>query len=285
MIIGIASGKGGTGKTTVAVNLAYVRERVHYMDCDVEGPNGHLFLKPEIDSERDSNILVPELIKDRCTYCGVCAEVCAYNAIFVAENNWTLFRELCHGCGSCTYFCPEKALKEVPVSIGTIREGRRGNIIFTGGELNIGEAMSPPLIRDVKRRMNREMDVIIDAPPGTTCPAIEGIKDSDFVILVAEPTSFGLEDLKLMVEVVKKLNIPFGIFLNKKGMGGEGIIESFAESENIEIVGELPFDRTIGELTSRGEIISRVDDKYKEIFLNVWKWLEEHLERDSSGKR
>jgi len=216
MVVSIASGKGGTGKTTVAVNLALsLEENVQFLDCDVEEPNAHIFLKPKITHARSLSVLVPKVDEKRCTYCGKCARFCSYNAIAIVKEKVLFFPELCHNCGGCTIVCPEKAIREVKRPKGVIEEGRSGKIRFIKGELNVGEAVSPPLIREVKKTADKDFLTIIDVPPGTSCPVIEAVKGSDFCLLVTEPTPFGLNDLILAVEVMRKLKIPFQLILRE----------------------------------------------------------------------
>jgi len=198
MIIAIASGKGGTGKTLVATSLALSlkdKERVQLLDCDVEEPNDHVLLKPTITHSELVVIPVPEVDEGKCTYCGKCAEVCAFNAIAVLGEHVLVFPELCHGCGACSYLCPEGAISEKAKEIGVVESGNSDGIAFAHGKLAIGEAMSVPVIRRVKEDARHQDTVIIDVPPGTSCPVVESIKDSDFCLLVTEPTPFGLNDL------------------------------------------------------------------------------------------
>jgi len=213
MIISIASGKGGTGKTTVAINLALAlsgSQSLKFLDCDVEEPNAYFFLKPELSQKIPVSIPVPEINEKKCDFCGKCAEICEYNALAVLKDTVLVFAELCHGCGGCTLLCPKKAITEKDRQIGIMEIGSTGKITFIHGKLNIGEAMSPPLIREVKKQIKPSETVIIDAPPGTSCPVIESIKGSDFSLLVTEPTPFGLNDLKLAVETLKQMKIPHG---------------------------------------------------------------------------
>ncbi len=251
MIISVASGKGGTGKTTVAVNLALSLSNIQFLDCDVEEPNAHIFLKPQIKNKVSVFIPVPEIDKDKCNFCGRCAEVCAYNAIAVLKKDVLVFRELCHGCGACSYFCPQEAIKEVNKEIGFVEIGTKDSLQFVHGRLNIGQAMSPPLIRAVKKYINPTRTVIIDVPPGTSCPVIEAIKESNFCILVTEPTPFGLYDLTLAVEVLKKLKIPFGVVINRSDLGDKGV-EDYCKKENIYILMRIPFKKEIAMAYSKG---------------------------------
>ena len=253
MIISIASGKGGTGKTTVAVNLALslLKESVQLIDCDVEEPNTHIFLSPSIHQVTPVGIPVPRIDESKCTYCGKCAQVCEYHAIAVILKNVLVFDELCHGCGACSYLCPEKAIFEVEREIGIIQEGSSDGILFVNGILNIGEPMASPLIRKVKERIQKDKILILDAPPGTACPVIETVKGSDFCLLVTEPTPFGLNDLELAVGMLEKLGIQMGIVINKADIGDRGMWD-YCKSKNIPILMEIPMDRRIAESYSKG---------------------------------
>jgi len=275
MIISIASGKGGTGKTTVAVNLALSLKNIQFLDCDVEEPNAHLFLKPRIKNEVKASIPVPEVDEAKCTYCGKCCQVCAYHAIAVlAENNGKkgsvlIFPHLCHGCGACSLLCPQGAIKEVNKEIGVIEIGVKGDIQFVHGRLNVGEAMSPPLIRQVKSYINPTRTVIIDAPPGTSCPVITAAKGSDFCVLVTEPTPFGLNDLILAVEVLRKLKIPFGVVINRSDIG-DGKVENYCKDEAISVLMKIPFSREIAVSYSEGVPIVEKDISYRDKFTNLY---------------
>jgi MinD superfamily P-loop ATPase len=275
MIISIASGKGGTGKTTVAVNLALSLKNVQLLDCDVEEPNAHLFLKPRIKEEVKASIPVPEVDETKCTYCGKCRQVCAYHAIAVLSGNngnkgsVLIFPHLCHGCGACSLLCPEKAIKEVNKEIGVVEIGEKDHLQFVDGRLNVGEAMSPPLIRQVKRYINPTRTVIIDAPPGTSCPVITAVRGSDFCVLVTEPTPFGLNDLTLAVEVLRKLKIPFGVVINRCDIG-DGKVESYCKQENIPILMKIPFSREIAVNYSEGVPIVKKDGSYQDKFINLY---------------
>ncbi|MFH0790146.1 MAG: ATP-binding protein [Candidatus Omnitrophota bacterium] len=275
MIISVASGKGGTGKTTVAVNLALSLKNVQFLDCDVEEPNAHIFLKPVIKKQNKAYIPVPKIDESKCVYCGKCAKVCAYNAIAVLpkqEGNRgaaLVFAHLCHGCGACGALCPEKAIKEANREIGVVESGNCGKIEFVHGRLNIGEAMSPPLIRQVKEHINLKKTVIIDAPPGTSCPVVTSVKGSDFCVLVTEPTPFGLNDLILAVEVLKKIKIPFGVVINRANIG-DGKTEDYCEKRNIPILMKIPFKKEIAVNYSKGVPIVEKDTSYQDKFINLY---------------
>jgi MinD superfamily P-loop ATPase len=270
MIISIASGKGGTGKTTVAVGLALSIGASQFLDCDVEEPNASLFLKPTITGKTSVSVLEPWIDESRCTYCGECSRICAYHAVAVFEKNILLFSQLCHGCGGCILVCPEKAIAEGKRNIGVIEEGTSNSIIFMQGILNIGEHMATPIIKDMKRLIRKDMDVIIDSPPGTSCPVIESMKGSDFVCLVTEPTPFGLNDLKLAVETVRELNIPFGVIINCDGIGDDGVRE-YCQEENIPLLLSIPWSRGVAEAYSRGVPATEIDAALKEQFNTLYR--------------
>jgi len=269
LIISVASGKGGTGKTTVAVNLALSLNNVQLLDCDVEEPNCHIFIKPIFKNKNTVFIPIPQVDQTKCDGCGYCQEVCAYNAIAVINKEVLIFPELCHGCGSCAYFCPHDAIKEENKEIGVVEIGRKGEIQFIHGKLNIGKMTAPPIIRAVKKYINKKKTVIIDVPPGTSCPVITAIKDTDFVILVTEPTPFGLNDLSLAVEVVRKLGIPFGVIINRSDLGNKKIDE-YCTSEHIPILMRIPFSKKIAEIYSRGDSIVEVLPEYREKFQRLF---------------
>jgi MinD superfamily P-loop ATPase len=275
MIITIASGKGGTGKTTVAVNLALSLPKgtVQLIDCDVEEPNSHLFLSPSIHQVSSMGIPVPRIDESKCTYCGKCAQVCEYHAIAVIVKNVLVFDELCHGCGACSYLCPEKAIFELERKIGIVQEGNANGINFMNGVLNVGEPMASPLIRRVKGKTQKDKIVILDAPPGTACPVIETVKGSDFCLLVTEPTPFGLNDLELAVGMLEKLGIPKGVVINKADIGDRGVW-NYCKSRNIPILMEIPMDRQIAESYSKGIPIVAENSSYIPQFLSLFEKVE-----------
>jgi len=272
MIIAVASGKGGTGKTTVAVNLALSLNNVQLLDCDVEEPNAYIFIKPEIEKTVKASVLVPVVDESKCDFCGKCAEVCEYNAIVVAKNKVLIFSELCHSCGACTILCPQQAITEKEREIGRIETGKKGDMQFIQGCLNIGEAMSPPLIRQVKEMINPGRTVIVDSPPGTSCPVIAAVKGCDFCLLVTEPTPFGLNDLILAVETVRKLEIPFGVIINRSDLG-DNKTEEYCASENITVLMSIPFKKEIARAYSKGlaliEILPEYAQKFREVIEEV----------------
>ena len=255
MIISVASGKGGTGKTTISTNLALSIDRpVKVLDCDVEEPNSYLFIKPEIESSETITTFIPEIDEARCTGCRKCAEICRFNALTVIGKKVMVFPELCHSCEGCMVVCEEEAITPGTRELGTVETGTRDNITFIQGTMRVGEAMSPPLIKKVRTRINDSELVIIDAPPGTSCPVIAAMKQTDFVLLVTEPTPFGLHDLKLAVEAVKTLGIPCGIVINRADIGDRQVYD-YAAQQSIPILLSIPFDRRIAETYSRGRLL------------------------------
>jgi MinD superfamily P-loop ATPase len=263
MILSIASGKGGTGKTTVALNLARViGSPVQLLDCDVEEPNCHLFLKGDGRGEETVAIPIPEVDQTLCDACGECGRFCAYHAIASFGSAPLVFPEMCHGCGGCAKVCPRGAIRERDRRIGVVETIQAGAITLIQGRLDIGVAMAPPLIRAVKARMRSEMPAIMDAPPGTSCPVIATLRGADFTALVTEPTPFGLHDLTLAVEMVRELGIPFGVVVNRVGVGDDRV-HAFCGKEGIPILTEIPDDRRIAEAYSRGDLIVDALPKYR----------------------
>ncbi len=269
MIVTVASGKGGTGKTTVAVNMALSLENVQLLDCDVEEPNAHILLKPTITQTKTVNTTFPEISEENCIHCGKCAKFCRYHALFVAPRAVMVFPELCHGCGGCLLVCPNGAITEKQRPIGVIKKGIADSIELVYGLLNVGEPMAVPLIRAVKNEVNLEKNVIIDAPPGTACSLVASVYKTDYCILVTEPTPFGLHDLKISVQVLKNLDIPLGVIVNRAGLGDKKIYE-YLENEGIPLLLEIPFSKKIAELYSRGVPFIKEIPLWKESFIGVW---------------
>lgn len=275
MIISVASGKGGTGKTTVATNLAVsMGTGVQLLDCDVEEPNAHLFVSPVIEQSETVFTAVPEIDKDKCTFCRKCSDICRFNAIAIAGKIILTFPELCHSCGGCMAVCPEGAITEIGRDIGQLEQGTFDAGDFVHGRMRIGEAMSPPLIKKVREQIKPEKINIIDAPPGTSCPVITAMKDTDFVLMVTEPTPFGLHDLKLAVEAVKMLGIPHGLVINRSDMGNDDVWQ-YARTENLPILMEIPFDRAIAEAYSRGRLMVEAMPAWKGKFQELFNRIEQ----------
>lgn len=272
MIITVASGKGGTGKTTVAVNLALSIENARIYDCDVEEPNVHMLLHPTDTTSRTVELPVPVVDKEKCTLCGKCAEFCQFNAIFVGKADVVLYPELCHSCGGCALVCPENAITEVGHPVGQVYSTKSNGISLVFGELNIGEPIATAVIKAVKDDISKEDLNIVDAPPGTACPVIETMRDSDFLILVTEPTPFGLHDLSMAVDVVRELKIPFGVVINKAGIG-DNSVKSYCEEQHIPILLEIPFTREIAEYYSKGIPFVKELPEWKERFAEMYHWI------------
>jgi len=288
VIITVASGKGGTGKTTVAVSLALsLAESANpahplFLDCDVEEPNAALFLRPTIQERREVGQMIPEVDLEKCTYCGRCAEVCQYNAIAVVPQKVLVFPELCHGCGSCTLNCPTAAIHEVLDVIGTVERGWAGPVEFAQGTMNVGEPMAVPIIRQLKQwaippdastglgGTPGDRPVILDASPGTACPVVESMRGAEFVLMVTEPTPFGLHDLRLAVEVARdELGLPVGVVINRDGLGDQGVDE-YCTAESIPILMRISLDRRIAEAYSDGGTLVEVLPEYREQFQNLY---------------
>ena len=280
MIISVASGKGGTGKTTVATNLALsLQPPVQLLDCDVEEPNAHLFINPQIEASETVTTPVPKIDEDKCTLCRKCVEICRFRAIVVIGEAILTFPELCHSCGGCEIVCPEKAISETGRELGALERGNKDALNFGHGRMRIGEAMAPPLIKKVRSLSQTDGVVIIDAPPGTSCPVIAAIKDVDFVLMVTEPTPFGLHDLKLAVEAVKLLGIPHGLVINRSDMGDDGV-KDYAVQQGLPILMEIPFDRRIAEAYSRGRLIIEELPEWREKFVQLYQGIETTVARE-----
>lgn len=284
MIISIASGKGGTGKTTVATNLALsMGNSVQLFDCDVEEPNVHLFLNPVIHKKEAVIAPVPWIDLEKCTFCKKCMEICRFGALAVLKKDVLVFENLCHSCGGCFEICPEAAVIEKERSLGDIEHGSVNGISFIHGRLSIGQVMVPPIIKKVRSYTDPDLVTIIDAPPGTSCPVIAAMNKTDFILLVTEPTPFGLHDLKLAVETVKILNIPCGLVINRVGLGNDEV-KKYAGKENIPVLMEIPFDKKIAQIYSRGEMIIEKMPEYKAKFQDLFKKIVQIVEKKEGSK-
>jgi MinD superfamily P-loop ATPase len=285
MRIAVASGKGGTGKTTVATSLALclAADRAQtqpaarpdpplFLDCDVEAPNAHLFLKPAFERRQEVGLLIPRVDEARCTHCGKCAEVCQYHAIAVLGKRVLVFPQLCHGCGSCTLICPEHAISEVSDVMGVLESGMaHSGIHFARGVMNVGEPMATPIIRQLKRwaAPKRDQIVILDVSPGTSCPVVESVRGADFLLLVTEPTPFGLHDLKLAAQVGRELNLSMGVVVNRDGIG-DGGVDDFCETAGLPILMRIPFDRAIAEGIAQGQTLVEIRPEYSALFQKMF---------------
>ena len=269
MIVSVASGKGGTGKTSVAVNMALSVGTVQLLDCDVEEPNAHILLQPEINKKEPVYISTPKIDRKLCNACGDCTRFCQYNAIFVAPEKILVFPELCHSCGGCALVCPKKAITWERQKIGTLNFGAAGNVALVYGELEVSKPLAVPVIKAVKGQIKDVENVILDSPPGTSCPFVETVSGSDFCLLVTEPTPFGLHDLKIAVEVLRKVAVPFGVVVNRSGIGDRKLYD-YCREENIRILLEIPYDRRIAELYSKGVPFSLEMSDWVEKFQMVY---------------
>ena len=279
MDIAVASGKGGTGKTTVAVTLASwcSREKrsVALLDCDVEEPNADLFLRSSIEREEQVDVLIPLVNAERCTACGECENICAFSAILLLKGKPLVLPDMCHSCGGCFLVCPEGAITEVPRTVGSVSSGKAGDIRYAGGLLKIGEPMAPPVIKATKK-LCADADIrIIDCPPGTSCPVIESVRGSDFIILVTEPTPFGLNDLVLAVEMCRAMGLPFGVVINRDGIGNSGV-RKYCAAENISILASIPYSRKLAEAYSRGDAIPAMLEAYSSELESVMNQIEKY---------
>ena len=288
MLISVASGKGGTGKTTVVTNLALALAgdyKVQVLDCDVEEPNLHLFLRPKVYATEEVTLPVPEVDGEKCILCGACSDFCAYNALALAREKIILFPELCNGCRGCTMVCPVGAIQERPHRIGVLHRGKAGEIDFVSGRLDVGKPLAPPVIKAVKEQDQGKGIRLVDAPPGTSCSMIEAVRDTQFCLLVTEPTPFGLHDLKLAVGVARILGIPLGVVVNKSTLGYTQV-EDYCREEGIPILLKIPFQRHYAALYARGgALVSEYPEwerAFREVFLKIERLVRENA-RTASG--
>lgn len=271
MIIAVASGKGGTGKTTVAVNLARsLAGPVSLFDCDVEEPNANLFLQGEMDRTDEVSLPVPTVDAAKCDDCNECGRLCQYHAIASFGSQALVFPELCHGCGGCMLVCPRGAITETPRRIGVVETARKGEITILTGRIDVGVAFAPPIIRAVKGRIEPGVTAILDAPPGTSCPVVTTVRSADMVVLVTEPTPFGLHDLTLAVETVRDLGIRFGVVVNRVGVG-DGRVHAYCAKEGIPVLLDIPDDRRIAEAYSSGRLLVDALPEYRALFTELWR--------------
>ncbi len=279
MKIAVLSGKGGTGKTTVATNLAYSLQqsgrKIQLLDADAEEPNSHIFFNVVYVAEESVNILIPDIDRSACTHCGKCAQACEFSAISVSQKHIMVFEYLCHGCGVCSMVCPVKAISEKPKEIGKIRIGRtKEGILFGEGILNVGEPSPVRIIRQMKKHIDQNMDVVIlDSPPGTSCPVVETVQNVDFALLVTEPTPFGLHDLKLSIDAMRDLNVEIGVVLNRYD-GAYTEIEKYLNKENIPLLMTIPYDVIIARSYSNGQLFSKVRKEYVGEFVKLFQRIE-----------
>ncbi len=265
MILAIASGKGGTGKTSLAVNMALSIGHCQLLDCDVEEPNAYLFLQSKLNNTKPVYTTIPRIELGLCDYCGECAKFCKYNALFALKDQILVFPELCHSCGGCALVCSKKAITEEKHKIGTLNFSSTDDLNLVYGELEVGKPMAVPVIKAVKKQIDHNRNVIIDSPPGTSCPFVETVRGSDFCILVTEPTPFGLYDLRIAVEVLKKIGILFGVVVNRAGTGDMKLYE-YCKDEEIPVLLEIPYQRKIAELYSKGIPFSMEMSEWKTKF-------------------
>ncbi len=274
MKIAVLSGKGGTGKTTVSASLAFVNKESQYIDCDVEEPNGYIFLKPEITKIIPVEVDTPIVDESLCNGCGACAKACQFNAIAVVKGKVIIFPEICHHCGACVIACKPKALTEIKRKIGVIEANE--DFSFVQGKLDIGEPVAVPVIRKLKQYMKKDASVIIDCSPGASCTVVNSIADCDYCMLVTEPTPFGLHDLRIAVSLVRKLGLPLGIVINKAS-GENRFVRGFCEQEKIEVLMEIPYSKEIAVAYSNGVLPVKINKEWEEKFSGLFKKIKERV--------
>lgn len=280
MMVAVLSGKGGTGKTLVSVNLAAVAEKSIYIDCDVEEPNGYLFFKPENVKEEEVSVKIPVVDEGLCNGCRRCVDFCQFNALSYVKDKLIIFEDICHSCGGCVLLCPEKALTEKDKVIGKIQKGISDNVYVNTGILNTGEISGVPIISKLldDNKGVSDVPIFIDCPPGSACVVMDSIKDADYCILVAEPTLFGVHNLNMVYELVQVFKKPFGVVLNKC-LEGENPAEKFCLERDIKILGRIPFDNELGVLNSNAKIVVRESEKYRKMFSSLLETVTEEVQR------
>ncbi|XES77174.1 MAG: ATP-binding protein [Candidatus Bathyarchaeia archaeon] len=274
MIVTVASGKGGTGKTSVAVNMALSLENVQLLDCDVEEPNAYLFLDADLQHTEPVYTSIPLVDQQKCVYCGECSRACQFNALFVAPQKLLVFPELCHSCGGCAMVCPQAAISWEKHRIGAVKVGFADDLQLVYGELEVGKPLAVPIIKAVKNKMVASKNVILDSPPGASCPFVETVRGSDFCVLVTEPTPFGLHDLKIAVQALEKLKVPLGVVVNRAGIGDRQVYD-YCQTQNIPLLLEIPYQRRIAELYSKGIPFSTEMPEWREKFQTLFSKIEE----------
>ena len=283
LTIAVLSGKGGTGKTLVSVNLAAAAKTAVYLDCDVEEPNGHLFFQPQITSEETVSAKIPLIDYDRCNGCRTCVDFCKFNALAFIKNKPVLFKDVCHSCGGCMLFCPQKAISEEEKNVGAIQSGMSGRVRVYTGCLNAGEASGIPIIKELLKKNSAEtaLSVFIDCPPGSACSVMESVKDADYCVLVAEPTVFGVHNLKMVCDLVEVFHKPHGVVLNKC-LEEENPAEEFCKEHRVTILGRIPFDSKLGSISSSAKIAVRQNDRYRELFSKLLHTIIEEASRETA---
>lgn len=285
MKIAVLSGKGGTGKTLVSVNLAAAAQKALYLDCDVEAPNGHLFFKPEAAASEAVTVKIPVVDPEKCTGCRQCVDFCKFNALAYIHNKVMVFGDICHSCGGCVLVCPERAIVETNKTIGRLESGRSGDVRVVSGFLNPGQASGVPVIKEVLKRADAEPEdalTVIDCPPGSACVVMESIQEADYCVLVAEPTVFGAHNLAMVHELVRLFNKPHSVVLNKCLEGSANPSEQFSEAHGVKILGKIPFDFEIGALNSDGKILFNTHEATRTIFSQLLVNLKEAVRNETA---